>query len=91
MLSRPGGSGGREVRMPATDSVPASAASRHDDVLRVEPVTLTCPYCAEPIPAPAFRVWPLEPRLITGDCGGCGRSVTLPSIWLTTPSLVRQR
>jgi hypothetical protein len=54
-------------------------------------VTLACPYCAAPMPAAAFRVWPSEPRLITGDCEGCARSVTLPSRWLTTPSLVRQR
>ena len=82
--------------MPAIDSVPVSAQIKATDglrveTLRVESVTLTCPYCAAAMPAAVFRVWPSEPRLITGQCEGCARSVTLPSRWLTTPSLVRQR
>ncbi len=82
--------------MPAIDSVPVSAQMKDTDglsveTLRVEPVALTCPYCAASMPATAFRVWPAQPRLITGQCEGCARSVTLPSRWLTTPSLVRQR
>jgi hypothetical protein len=82
--------------VPAIDSVPVSSQIKQTDglsveTLRVETVTLACPYCAAPMPAAAFRVWPSEPRLITGDCEGCARSVTLPSRWLTTPSLVRQR
>ena len=82
--------------MPATDSVPVPAQLKNTDgltvdTLRVEPVTLACPYCAAPMPASAFRAWPSEPRLISGQCDGCARSVTLPSRWLTTPSLVRQR
>ena len=82
--------------MPATDSVQGSTQIKDTDglsveTLRVESVTLACPYCAAPMPAAAFRAWPSQPRLITGQCDGCSRSVTLPSRWLTTPSLVRQR
>jgi hypothetical protein len=82
--------------VPAIDAISVSARMKDTDglsveTLRVESVTLTCPYCAASMPAAAFRVWPSEPRLITGECKGCARSVTLPSRWLTTPSLVRQR
>ncbi len=29
---------------------------------------------------------PGKPRLISGKCSGCGRSVTLPSRWLSPPA-----
>ncbi len=86
--------------MSATDSaaVPAQVTAGDVDrldpapveVLRVEPSTLACPYCASPIDRRNFTVWRSEPRLITGTCDGCSREVTLPSRWLTTPAPIRQ-
>jgi hypothetical protein len=47
--------------------------------------TIACPYCAADMPAGHFVAWAREPRLTTGICGGCSRSVTLPSLWLAHP------
>ncbi len=43
---------------------------------------VTCPYCRAPIATERFSAWPREPRLITGDCTGCGRTLTLPTRWV---------
>ena len=85
--------------MSTTDSVAVPAPSAPDDSVsldsalvdsvRDEAIALACPYCAAPMDPPSFRAWPLEPRLITGHCSGCGRDVTLPSQWLSTPPLQR--
>jgi hypothetical protein len=81
----------------ATESVPVapsdsvSVDSISVDAVRVEPATLTCPYCASSMDPGSFTVWPSQPRLITGECGGCGPSLTLPSRWLSTLPLVTQR
>ncbi len=86
--------------MSATDSaaVPLQATPEDsvrldpapDDVLQVEPSALACPYCASPIDRLRFTAWPFQPRLISGTCEACGRDVTLPSRWLTTPAPARQ-
>jgi hypothetical protein len=90
--------------MPAIDSAPVPAQGSDPvivdtlqvDTLRNDPVSaapasLTCPYCASSMDPRSFRAWASEARLITGECEGCGRSVTLPSRWLTTPPVMRQR
>ncbi len=43
---------------------------------------LSCPYCTEAIPPEQFVTWPLQPRLASGECGGCARSVTVPIQWV---------
>ena len=97
MLTAPVGSGGRRCEVSATESMPVahsysvSVDSISVDTVRVEPTSLTCPYCASPMDPRSFAVWPSQPRLITGQCGGCGRSLTLPSQWLSSPPLLTQR
>lgn len=54
-------------------------------------INLACPYCTSPMAPPGFTPWPLEPRLISSDCEGCGRTVTLPSTWLTGSPVPVQR
>jgi hypothetical protein len=56
-----------------------------------ETINLACPYCTSPMDPPGFTPWPLEPRLITGECVGCGRSVTLPTTWLAGSRVPLQR
>ncbi len=58
---------------------------------RSDCINLNCPYCTSPMDPPRFTPWPLEPRLITGECVGCGRSVTLPSTWLSGSPVPQQR
>ncbi len=41
-----------------------------------------CPYCTALMPPEGFAAWPGQPRLITAECAGCARTVTLPSQWL---------
>ena len=75
-------SGGWRCWMSPTESYPAEHR---------ESITLSCPYCTSAMESPSFTVWPSEPRLITGECEGCRRSVTLPSSWLSTPPVPAQR
>jgi hypothetical protein len=71
--------------MSPTESAPAEQSDS------INLVSLSCPYCTSPMDPPRFTAWPSEPRLITGECLGCGRSVTLPSQWLAGARLPVQR
>ncbi len=64
-----------------------STAELVDLISTGEHATLRCPYCTAIISPDHFLVWPAQKRLMTGECDGCGRSVTLPSQWLTAPGL----
>jgi len=41
--------------------------------------TVPCVYCREPIAAHTFTYWSSARRLLSADCPGCQRRVTLPT------------
>ena len=47
---------------------------------------LSCPYCTADLSPADFVRWPFHPQLAKCECHGCGRNVTVPSLWLAIPA-----
>jgi hypothetical protein len=63
-------------------SMAAASSPREGAAEARSGASISCPYCAGDIPFEGFAAWPRQPRLTSGDCPGCLRTVTLPIQWL---------
>jgi hypothetical protein len=63
-------------------SISAAPSPRESGAEDRSGANIACPYCASDIPFEDFAAWPRQPRLTSGECPDCARTVTLPIQWL---------